>query len=39
MRHSFGTYPKSELTEGLNLIGNASLSQINEQLGLMQPIL
>jgi len=39
IRHSFGTYPKSELTEGLNLIGNASLSQINEQLGLMQPIL
>ena len=37
IRHSLGTYPGSELTKDLNLLGNASLNQIYEQLGLIQP--
>ena len=37
IRHSFGTYPGSELTKDLNLLGNANISQIYEQLGLVQP--
>lgn len=37
IRHSFGTYPGNELIKDLNLLGNANISQIYEQLGLVQP--
>ena len=37
IRHSLGTYPGSELTKDINPLGNASLNQIYEQLGLIQP--